>query len=251
MNRRTVLQALLAGILPALAAGQALPPAAQILDRYIQATGGKAAYESRKSEIDTGTLEFAAQGIKGTIVRYSQDPDQYYSSLDIQNIGKVEMGVSGGVAWEKSALLGARIKTGEEKAQALREARMNSSYHWRDLYTKAETVGTETVDGQECYKVILTPTEGKPETMYFEKKSGLLKKTTLIAASQMGDVPAELVAVEYRDFGGLLTPVRITQKAAGQEFTITIDDVKVNPEIPADRFELPAEIKALLNAPAK
>ncbi|HEX5432255.1 MAG TPA: hypothetical protein VFW83_09825, partial [Bryobacteraceae bacterium] len=175
---------------PVFAADAALPPAAQILDRYVEATGGKAVYEGRKSEIATGTLLFTAQGLKGTIIRYSEDPDKYYSSVDIQGIGKVEEGVNAGVAWEKSALLGARIKTGEERAQAIREARMNSSYHWRELYPKAETAGTEMVNGEDCYKVVLTPPEGSPETMYFEKKSGLLRKTTLVAASQMGNVPA-------------------------------------------------------------
>ena len=36
----------------------------------------------------------------------------------------------------------------------------------------------------------------------------------------------------------------------GQEFTMTIQSVKVNEEIPADRFEPPAEIKTLLQKAA-
>jgi len=255
MNRRLALGALLtcaAGFaVPAKAADEALPAAAAILDRYIEVTGGKAAYEKLKTEIATGRIEFAAGGIKGSIERYSAEPDKYYSTLEIDGIGKVEMGVAGGVAWEKSALLGARVKEGAEKAQALREARMNSSYHWRDLYTKADTAGVESVNGEECYKVVLTPAEGKPETMFFEKKSGLLRKTTLIAASQMGDVPADLVAAEYKTFGDLLVPSKVIQKAAGQEFTIIIESVKANEPIPPERFEMPAEIKALLAGKAK
>jgi hypothetical protein len=229
------------------AADTDLPPAETILDRFIEVTGGKAAYEARKSEIVTGRLEFAAAGVKGAIVQYSMEPDKYYSTLELDGIGKVEMGVTDGVAWEVSALLGPRIKQGEERAQALREARMNAPFHWRDLYITAETTGTGTVNGQECYKVALTPREGKPETMYFERRSGLLRKTTLIAASPMGDVNADVIAGEYKDFGGLMEPSKITQRAALQEFTTTIDDIKVNPAIPAERFELPAEIKALLS----
>ncbi|MBV8841937.1 MAG: DUF620 domain-containing protein [Bryobacterales bacterium] len=248
MNRRFVL-ALIVGAPFAVsiqAADPDLPSAESILDRYIEVTGGKAAYERHKSEIATGKLEFAAAGVKGAIVQYSAAPDKYYSSLDIDGIGKVEMGVVDGVAWEKSALLGARIKTGEERAQAIREARLNAPYHWRELYSKVETAGTDTVNGEDCYKVVLTPKEGRPETMYFEKKSGLMRKTTLIAASQMGDVSADVIAAEYKDFGGVLIPSKVTQKAAGQEFTTTIDAIKVNEEIPAARFDLPAEIKALL-----
>ena len=228
------------------AADPELPSAETILDRYIEVTGGKAAYEAHKTEIITGKLEFAAAGVKGAILQYSAEPDKYYSSLDIDGIGKVEMGVIGGVAWEKSALIGARIKQGEERAQALREARMNAPFHWHDLYSKAETTGVETVNGEECYKVVLTPEGGKPETMFFEKKSGLMRKTTLVAASPMGEISADVIAGEYKDFGGLLVPSKITQKAAGQEFTTTIESIKVNDAIPADRFELPPEVKALL-----
>ena len=246
MNRRIAIAVLFGLVAPVFAADE-LPAGESLLDRYIEVTGGKAAYEKRKSEVVTGRLEFAALGIKGKMTRYAAEPDKYYSSTEIDQIGKVEMGVSGGVAWENSALLGPRVKSGEEKAQSLREARMNASYHWRDLYTKAETTGLEDVDGKPCYKVVVTPKEGKPETLYFEKDSGLLKKTTVIAASQMGDVQAEIIASEYKDFGGILVPAKATQKAAGQEFSIIIDNVAVNPEIPAERFELPAAIKALVD----
>jgi hypothetical protein len=82
--------------------------------------------------------------------------------------------------------------------------------------------------------------------MFFEKKSGLMRKTTLVAASPMGEISADVIAAEYKDFGGLLVPSKITQKAAGQEFTTTIESIKVNEAIPADRFELPPEVKALL-----
>ncbi|HEY7335006.1 MAG TPA: hypothetical protein VH639_08990 [Bryobacteraceae bacterium] len=232
--------------IPARAADDALPAAESILDRFVEATGGKAAYERHKSEMVTGKLEFAAAGVSGTVMSYAEDPSKYYSVLDVAGIGKVEMGVTDGVAWENSALMGPRIKMGEERNQALREARMNAPYHWRELYSKAETAGVETINGEECYKVVLTPKEGTPETMFFEKKSGLMRKTTLVAASPMGNVPAEVLAEEYKDFEGVLIPAKTTQKAAGQEFTITIESVKVNDPIPPERFEMPPEVKALV-----
>jgi hypothetical protein len=250
MNRRFVL-ILLASVAPLLAADEPLPPAATILDRYVEVTGGKAAYEKHKTEIETGTVQFAALGLKGTLSGYSAEPDKHYSTFDLEGVGKVEEGVSDSVAWENSPLSGPRIKSGEEKAQALRDARFNAPAHWREIYTKAETTGVERVGEEDCYKVLLTPAQGNAVTMYFSKKSGLMKKTTVVAASQFGDLAAELIASEYREFGGILTPATMTQKAAGQEFTITITDVKVNQEIPPERFALPAEVKALLDQPAK
>jgi hypothetical protein len=250
MNRNLV-PAVLAGVLllgsrPAPAA-DALPSPESILDRYVEVTGGKAAYERRKTEISTGTMEYPAQGVKGTLTRYEADPDRYYAVLDIPGIGKIEMGVAGGVAWENSAILGPRVKTGDEKAQAVRDATMNATLKWRTLFPKVETAGVETLDGEECYKVVMTPAEGKPEVMYFQKKSGLAVKTTTVAVSQMGEVPVEVTVKNYKEFGGVLTPSKVANKAAGQEFTITIEKVQVNPELPPDRFALPAEIRALLD----
>lgn len=228
------------------AAADVLPSPESILDRYVQVTGGKQAYERRKSEIATGTLEYAAQGVKGTITRYEAEPDNYYAALDIPGIGKIEMGVTGGVAWENSAIMGPRVKSGEEKMQAVREATMNSTLRWRTLFPKVETAGIETLDGEECYRVILTPAEGKPEVMYFQKKSGLAVKTTTVAVSQMGEIPVEVTVAGYKDFGGVLAPSKVTQKAAGQEFTITMEKVQVNAELPPDRFALPPEVRTLL-----
>jgi outer membrane lipoprotein-sorting protein len=102
------------------------------------------------------------------------------------------------------------------------------------------------VDGELCYKLVLTPAEGNPETMYFQKKSGLAVKITTIAVSQMGEVPFEVVSSDYKNFGGVSMPTKITQKAGGQEFTITIQDVKMNQPLAPDRFDPPAEIKALM-----
>lgn len=235
----------------AYAQTEALPKAETILDRYIEVTGGKAAYEKRKNEVITGTLEVKAQGLKGTIKRYSAEPAQEYSVIEIPGVGTIESGLNNGVAWEKSMMTGARIKTGEEKLQAVREATFNPSLHWRDQYPKVETIGTETVDGELCYKVLMTPAEGKPETMYFQKKSGLVVKQTMVAVNQMGEVPSEASLVEYKTFNGVTEPTKVIEKAGGMEMVLTFDDVKTNQPIPADRFDLPADVKALLNKAAE
>lgn len=231
-------------------AADPLPSAESVLDRYVQVTGGKQAYEKRKTEIAHGRLEYTAMGIKGTITRYAAEPDKYYASLDIEGLGKVEMGINGPIAWENSALLGPRVKTGVERAEAIREGSMNSTLNWRKLYPKVENAGTETIDGEECYKVVMTPSEGKPMIGYYQKKSGLQVKITTVSTTQMGDIPVELIASDYKDFGGIMEPTKVTQKTGPQEFTITLDRVEVNPAIPPERFALPAEVRKLVDQAA-
>jgi hypothetical protein len=142
------------------------------------------------------------------------------------------------------------VLSGEEKAQALRENTFNAELNWRKIYSKAETVGTETVDGEECYKLVLTPKEGRPETMYYQKSSGLVVKMNTTLVSTMGELPVEATMGDYKEFGGVLIAARITQKAAGTEVTRTIRTMRVNEEIPAGRFDLPADIRALIDKAA-
>lgn len=233
-----------------LRADEPLPSVETVYNHFIAATGGRAAYQARHSLIEHATVDFAKQGLKGSLTIYEAAPDKYLALTELTGIGKIAAGSNGDVAWENTALQGPRIKQGVERADALREGEFNSPLFWQKMYSKAENAGAETVEGHDCYKVVLTPKEGKPITEYFDKKSGLMIKTMATVASQMGDVSAEILYDDYRKDGDVLAPHRMVNRAAQQEFVIQIESVEVNPDLPKDRFDLPAEVKALLNKPA-
>ena len=234
----------------ALVFAQSLPTAESILDRYVEVTGGKAAYEKHTTEIINGRIAFPEQGLTGILTRYATAPDKEYSVLELGPIGKIESGVFGGVAWEKSAILGPRVKSGDEKDQAVREARFNAPIEWRSLFTKVETAGKETVNGEPCYKITLTPATGKPENQYFSIKSGLLLKTVATALSPMGEINVEVEVSDYKKFGGVLYPTRSQQKAGAQQLDITVTAVKLNESVPPQYFELPADVKSVIEKAA-
>jgi hypothetical protein len=146
----------------AIAAAQDLPKAETILDRYVEVTGGKAAYEKHTHEKMTGTISVPEVGMTGSLTRYAMAPDKEYSVLVLGPLGKAESGFNNGVAWEKNVITGPRVKSGDEGGQAAREARFNAQVDWRKLFLKVETAGSESVDGEDCYKVVVTPTAGKP-----------------------------------------------------------------------------------------
>jgi hypothetical protein len=228
---------------------QPLPDAATILERYIEVTGGRAAYENHHTELLTGTIDFPAQGLKGKLTRYLA-PSKEYSLMELDAIGTIETGVLDDVAWEKSVLLGPRIKQGDEKQQAIREAAFNAPLHWRELYAKAKTAGIAKIDGADCYELVLTPAAGQPEHQFYSRKSGLLIRTTTVAASQMGDVEVQVDVADYKSFGDVLMPTRSQQRAGTQELSITVDQVRVNESFAEDRFQLPSDVAALLQKTA-
>jgi hypothetical protein len=237
-----------AGTLPA--AGD-LPKADMILDKYVEVTGGKAAYAKLRSETTTGTMEFRAMGLTGKLVSYHVDPDQSLVEITMEGMGRILEGTNGEIAWTVNSMQGPRIKDGDERSEALLHAKFNSDLRWRDLYSRAETAGIESIDGKDCYKLVLTPKSGNPVTKWYDKESGLLLKMRVKAHSPMGEIESDSVLSDYRKEGEILMAHKVAQHAATIEIAVTIESVKYNAEIPKDKFELPDEIKALLKKPAK
>lgn len=228
-------------------AQQKLPTAEAILEKYVQVTGGRSAYEKHYNHVITATIEFVEAGIKGTTTEYKADTNKSYRVVDLVGVGKTEAGTDGNVCWERSSETGPRIRDGEEKAAALREANFNASLHWRDLYSKAECVGEEKVDNEPCYKVVLTPKEGKPIQQYYDEKSGLLVKISMTSLTPtLGEVPTDTFLEDYRSVDGVMVPHKQKRMIFAQEIDTHIESVQFNAEIAKDRFDLPADIKTLL-----
>jgi hypothetical protein len=223
----------------------ALPKAETILDQSIEASGGKAAFEKMHNTIITGSMEMAAMGIKGTMTITKAEPDKSMAEIEIAGVGSVKQGYNGKVAWEINPMQGARLKDGDELAATRREAFFHEE-NWRDEYKKVETVGSDTVEGKDCYKLVLTPNEGSPVTQYFDKKTGLLAKSSMSVTTPMGEIQSDTLISDYRKEGDMLVPHKILQSAGGQEIAITLESYKYNVDIPPGKFDLPDEIKALI-----
>ena len=246
--RRLFTGALLASL--CFAADEALPKAESILDRSVELTGGKAAYDKIHNAVEKGTFDLPAQGVHGTATIYAAEPGKNYLAIQIEGVGKIESGANGDVAWDNSVLQGPHLKTGAEKAEALHTATFNATANWRKMFTKVETTGTETVDDHECYRVVLTPTVGKPIIQDYDKKSGLLLKSVATRNSAMGEVTVEILYGDYRKEGGILSPHKLTNKMMSQEFVITIDSTEYNAQLPPNIFDVPPDIQALMKPAA-
>ncbi len=231
--------------LPQSQAAQEQPKGETILDKYVEATGGKAAYEKVKTRISTGTVEITGAGVKGKITIIQSLPDLGLMKMELGQLGLTQQGYSSSTAWEVSPITGARLLEGDEKASAVRSSSLESDYNWRKFFTKAETAGIEDVEGKPAYKVILTPKEGNPTTSFYDKASGLLVRSDTTVKSPMGEISVSAIVSDYKDFDGVKVPLKVKQKVLTQEMVITIEKVEQNVDLPAGTFDLPAEVKAL------
>ena len=225
------------------------PSAEQVLDRYVEAIGGAEAHRSVTSLRMTGTFAIPKMGVSGTLEIAQAAPNNLYMHVEFPGMGAHEAGTSDGVAWEKSAMTGSRIIEGEERDRTLLDATLNADVDWRSHY-EAEYAGKDEVDGRAAHKVKLTPkVGGNPRTRTYDAETGLLVRTEEVQKTQMGEIQAVSVHGDYREVAAPAGPIKISHRtqvtAMGNEQVITVEKLEVNPTLPADRFAIPAEIKAL------
>ena len=76
------------------------------------------------------------------------------------------------------------------------------------------------MDGKPAWKVEMTPKEGKPETFFFDRDSGLLVRISAVLSTALGDIATEATMSDFRPVDGILTPFAMTEKAMSQNIVM-------------------------------
>ena len=129
---QAVLVAILVASVPAAGrANQRAASADQVLDRHVEATGGKAAHARLSSIVMKGTVELVAQGIKGTVETWHKAPDKKLEVVTLSGHGVQKSGFDGSNGWSSDAVNGTRTLSGVELGTLRRGARFNAEAGWR------------------------------------------------------------------------------------------------------------------------
>jgi len=226
-------------------ADPSLPAGKEIVAKFVDATGGKAAYEKVKTRRAAGTVDIPSIGLKGTVTILSAAPGKMRFTMDLPQVGPSEEATDGQDVWSSNSVTGPSLAEGDEREQFLVSATFNPELHLDDIYTAIDTTGTEKVGDQDSYVVEFTPKKGSAETRYYGKESKLLLKTATVAKTAMGEITTELTPGDWKDVDGVKQPHSMTMKQMGMEMKVTFEKIEHNVDLPADTFAMPAEIKAL------
>ena len=124
------------------ATATALPKAAEIVAKHVEAVGGREKLEAMKSSVSEGSFEMPAMGLKGdfTIKLMS---GKFAFEMDLPGIGPIARGTDGENAWEVSAAGGgARLLKGIEKKQLIQQAELAAELKMEEKFD-IEVVGIE------------------------------------------------------------------------------------------------------------
>lgn len=254
-GRGAALPALVLAMLLPAGAGQAqttqdLPPADDLIARFVEAVGGRAAVLASDGSHTTGTFRMPAAGIEGTLEVWStSNPQQTLTVIEIPGLGTIRSGYTRGVGWSVDPNLGPRLLEGEELASRIEGGSALGSIRDPSVVPGRETVERTEMNDEACYRVRLTWGSGRETHDCYSVESGLLIASESSEPSPMGDIDAVTLLQEYRRFGDVLSASRIVQQMMGQEQIIELETVEYRP-VPAERFEPPAVIRALMEAAA-
>lgn len=249
MKKIITLSLVLLLLVPSMLWAEELPAAEKIIDKFIEATGGLDAWKGHTAMKAAGSFSMPAMGITAKLQVLKQAPDKIYTLIESDAFGNMEEGFDGTVAWEKNMMTGSKVKTGSELAMSKRNAQFNPWAVWKDYYQSATTLAVEKVEEVDCYKVEMLPNEGEgePEMVFFAVDSGLLLKSSSVIVNDMGRISIESFLMDYRDSEGILTPFKVRQVLMGvQEIVMSFDVQTFDVEIPEGTFDLPEDVKALL-----
>lgn len=236
---------LIAGAPMARAQTADLPPARQIIERFVTAIGGADAVRKYKSRRAVGTFSVPAQGLSGALEVLAAAPDRQLVRISLSGIGEIQQGFDGRVAWSVDPMTGPRVLEGAARAQAQMDADFYSELHDEKRYTKIETVARTDFEGAAAYKVRLIRPSGEEDFEYFAVDTGLLIGSDLTRISPMGPVPATTVISDYKPFGTIRLATRVVQRLMGMEQVITVATVE-HDTVDESAFALPPPIKALV-----
>ena len=227
---------------------ETLPTPREIIDRFIEATGGKEAYRKHKFRTARGAFEMPAMGMKGPMLVKQSTPNLMLVNISLPGIGEMKQGFNGTVGWSIDPMSGPQLMAGKQLEQMKREADFFNSVDILKNFKESRTVARTDFNGEMCYQIKLTSEDGVTNA-YYSVESGLAKGSRTVASTPQGDIPTTTMLLEYKDFGGVLVPTRTSVEMLGQQQMIVIEDITFD-EIPESEFALPAAIKTLSEADA-
>lgn len=225
------------------------PTGEALMDNYIKATGGKEAYAKIKTAVMKGTFKFA--GVAGDMTIHIKSPNLMHFVMNLQNIGNVEAGYDGKIFWENNPITGAKITDSNQQKDLMPGLDFGADGDWRKQFKKVTNEGEEKVNDKPAYKVKLEDNKGGAETRYFDKSSGLLVRMKKAVKSELGSFTMDADIGDYKKVGGLLIPHSTVATLLNQKIEMTLSSVKLNVDVPDNKFELPPAIRELLKKKQK
>jgi hypothetical protein len=184
-----------------------------------------------------GSFGFPLLNNLGDFHFYYKAPASDVFQLDAISHGQVSMGHSDGVPFFKhngeniGGFNGVTLDILDENWLGLIESGFDQHY------TRIELVGLAGIDGRWAYALRFTSKSGDPQVRYYDCENFLMVRMDLVERIRLQkDGPESAYKVEtyysdFRDFGGINFPRKITATASNGDLVLEVHDARANTPI--------------------
>lgn len=216
------------------------PTAEAIVERFIEATGGRGAWESLTSIRGLGTIEVVGAPVQGSVAIY-QTADGFRRSVDAGGAGAQVTIRRGDEAWVARPGGGVKPLAGAELLKMQRDQSFNPLLDPSKIYASLTVKGVEEVEGAQAWVIRCVP-GNDPEAedlRYFDIESGLQVKLVQRTSGAGSGIPTEVYLSDYRPVGQVQFAYETMIVAGRGRVQISLQAMQANVSIPACLFDTP------------
>ncbi|MCH1506355.1 MAG: outer membrane lipoprotein-sorting protein [Verrucomicrobiales bacterium] len=220
------------------------PKAHEVLDKFIEASGGEDAFKKIKTRVAEGQMSLPAMGMKMKIKLSQKAPDKVHMEQGIEGLLSGKQGYDGETGWSEDSIQGFRKLSGAELAQLQRESNIR-----RELNLKADFPGMKLlpeveIDGKKVSVIEATSKDDRKETWYFDQESHLMvKMEQTMTLGPQGELAVTITLKDYKEVDGIKLPMTSEVKNPAFTGVLTLSSVKHNVDLDDALFASPQKDK--------
>jgi outer membrane lipoprotein-sorting protein len=242
MIRKTFAWLLVAGLAGAAVQAQT---ADEIINKHLEARGGKDKIKAVQSARMTGKMVMTGQGIEAPITMELSRPNKMRMEFTIQGMTGIQA-YDGKSGWSVMPFMGKtepEAMSDEDMRQAEDQADMDGMLvDYKEKGHQVELIGKEDVEGTPAYKLKVTKKNGDVVNVYIDAESYMDIKESGKVKARGQEIESQTTFGDFKKVDGLIFPYSIEQKPQGAPagMVIAISKIEVNPTVDASRFAKPA-----------
>ncbi|MFO7863587.1 MAG: insulinase family protein [Salinivirgaceae bacterium] len=204
--------------------------AQEVIDNYIKAIGGAEEMKKMKTVKQEGEIEMQGQKIATTLIKKA--PNKMMNEMTMQGM-TVQKQVFDGEKGFTAGMQGEKDMEGEELAALKVESTMNIELKYDELGYELELVEIEKVDGNDAYKIKVTPPSGDSYYNFFDVESGLKVMSKKTMKTEQGAMDQVQTFSNYKAVDGIKFAHTITISSTGmpEPMKMQMNKIEVNPKV--------------------
>jgi outer membrane lipoprotein-sorting protein len=219
-----------------------LKTADEVIEKYIEAIGGRAKIEAMKTIRMTGKM-IQQGGMEFPSIMEAKRPEKVRIEFTVQGMTGIQA-FDGKEGWSVMPFTGKLDpeKMAPDMVEIIKDqADIDGPlFDYKKKGHQVELMGSDEIEGAPVYKLKVTKKNGDVEYHFIEKENFLTIAQKGKRKFQGMEVEFEAIMGDFKDVEGRVLPHSVQNKSNMGTQTVKFDKIEINPTIDDSRFAMPA-----------